>query len=188
MAQSDVGICNGALQRLGASSIMNLATDNTPEARRCRVSYDDVRRSELRKHRWNFAIKRVVLAPDTAAPAFDYIYQFTLPTDCLRVLLPPEADLDWAVEGRKILTNAGSTLNLRYIADITDTNRFDASFSEMFSIALAGAINTATTNSPAKAQELDAEYKEARAEAKKANAFERVPEVNIPDSFWTVRL
>ena len=30
----------------------------------CKLAYDDCRRTELRKYRWNFAIKRVVLVDD----------------------------------------------------------------------------------------------------------------------------
>lgn len=105
MSQSVVDVCNSALQKVGAASIMSL-TDNSREARACNLAYDSNRRDELRKHYWNFAMKRVALAPDVTAPAFDFAYQFTLPSDCLRIMLPNDAYLDWVVEGRKILTNA----------------------------------------------------------------------------------
>jgi len=105
MAQSVVDICNSALSLVGAASIMSL-TDNSKEARICNLQYDSNRRDELRKHYWNFAIKRVALAPDAQAPAFDFAYQFTLPSDCLRIVIPNDAYLDWVLEGRKILTNS----------------------------------------------------------------------------------
>ena len=112
MAQSVIDICNSALQRVGATTILSLS-DNSPEARACSVAYDSNRRDELRKHRWNFATQRAVLAPDSTAPAFDFDYAFTLPSDCLRVIRPNTYDLDWVVEGRKILTNDSDTLYLR---------------------------------------------------------------------------
>ena len=56
MAQSAVDICNSALQKLGAASILSFQ-DNSREARQCNIAYDSNRRSELRKHDWNFAIK-----------------------------------------------------------------------------------------------------------------------------------
>jgi len=105
MSQSVVDCCNSALQKVGAASITAL-TDNSREARACNLAYDSNRRSELRKHYWNFATKRIQLAPDSASPAFDYAYQFTLPTDCVRVILPNDPYLDWVIEGRKILTNS----------------------------------------------------------------------------------
>lgn len=105
MSQSVIDCCNSALSMVGAASIMSL-TDNSREARVCNLQYDSNRRDELRKHYWNFAIKRAALAPDTATPAFDFAYQFTLPADCLRIVIPNDANLDWTLEGRKILTNS----------------------------------------------------------------------------------
>lgn len=105
MAQSQSGIANRALQLVGAGTIMNL-TDNTPEARECTRAYDSCRRAEMRKQVWNFAVVRASLAPSSVKPLFDYAYQFPLPTDCLRIVLPNDPYLDWKIEGRKILTNA----------------------------------------------------------------------------------
>ena len=104
MSQSAIDCCNSALQKVGAASITSFL-DNSREARACNLAYDSSRRAELRKHYWNFATKRAVLAPDATAPAFDFSYQFTMPTDCLRVQLPNDPNLDWKIEGRKILTN-----------------------------------------------------------------------------------
>ena len=92
--QSKTDICNSALLRVGASTITDIA-DDSPEARACSIQYDSNRRSELRRHPWNFAITRVVLAPDSSAPVDkNYTYQFTLPSDCLRVVLPNYSTLD----------------------------------------------------------------------------------------------
>ena len=105
MSQSQSGLCNVALQLLGAGTIMNI-NDNTPEARECARVYDYCRRAELRKQIWNFATARVQLAADAAAPAFDFAYQFSMPVDALRIVLPNDPYLDWKIEGRKILSNA----------------------------------------------------------------------------------
>lgn len=187
MAQSAVDCCNGALQKVGETPIMSLS-DDLPQARRCALAYDGCRRSELRKHRWNFAIKRASLAPDADAPAFDYAYQFTLPVDCLRVLFPTDATNDWVVEGRKILTNAGAVLNLRYVYDATDPTRWDALFYELMSVSIALQIMESTTGSNSKKDRLDAEYKGLLAEAKKINAIEQVPMESPEDGYWTARL
>jgi hypothetical protein len=184
MAQSDTGLCNDALQRIGAASILNMLTDNSKEARQCKLAYDKVRRSELRKHRWNFAIKRAILAPDVIVPLFDFLYAFTLPSDCLRILLPSENYLDWKLEGRKILTNSGAVLNLRYLVDVTDPNQFDAAFYDMFSISLGLSICEAITGSTGKMATLERDYREARAEAKRNNAFEQGPQEPVDDTWW----
>lgn len=187
MAQSAVDVCNSALQRVGANSIISLA-DNSREARAVSLSFDSNRRDEIRKHNWNFAIKRVILAPDATAPAFEFTYQFTLPADCLRVMRPPTTNLDWEIEGRKILTNDSSVLNLKYIADITDVAQWDSSFYNVFASALALDIVEVLTQSNQKKAMLKEDYKDAIAEAKKMDSFEAGPEDPPDDEWWLARL
>lgn len=204
--QSIVDICNSALQRCGSATIQSL-TDNSREARACSVAYDSNRRDELRRHFWKFAMKRVVLAPDSATPASDFTYQFSLPTDCLRVFFPNDAYLDWSVEGRKILTNSAQSpfgsysdpnlvqvvtttpptvsLNLRYVADIIDVTQWDASFYSVMSLALAMDICEVLTNSTSKRQSIKDEYKDAMAEARVADAFESLP-TDPPEDGWVL--
>lgn len=183
MAQTVVDCCNSALQRVGATTILNLS-DNSPEARACSVAYDSNRRDELRKHRWNFAIKRVKLAPDSTAPAFDFLYAFTLPSDCLRVLRPATPDLDWQIEGRKILTNASNVLYLRYVADIEDCTQWDASFYNVVAGALSIDICEKLTQSNQKKQMLIQQYSEDVKTAKRMDAFEAGPEDAAEDDWY----
>lgn len=187
MPQTQIDCCNSALQRVGATTITSL-TDNSPEARACVVAYDSNRRSELRKYNWNFAVTRVILTPDTVAPLFDYEYAFTLPTDCLRVLRPNDVDLDWKIEGRKILSNDGATLNLRYVADVTNEALFDSTFYDVVSAALAVDLCERLTQSNTKKQLLMAEYKDLVNMARRVNAIETGPQVAPDDAWWTVRL
>lgn len=187
MAQSVVDCCNLALQKVGSRGIMSL-TEDSREARACRKAFDSNRRAELRKHPWKFAIKRIVLAPDSAAPAFDYLYRFTLPSDCVRVLFPRDYTLDWVVEGRSILTNfGGGVLNLRYISDIEDATLWDPAFYDMVAISLALDLVETLTTSTGKKQLLEEDYEDAVTEAKKANAFEMLPAAPSDSSFVTVR-
>jgi hypothetical protein len=194
MAQSETRIANLALQLLGAGTIMNLS-DNTPEARECTRAYDVCRRAELRKHIWNFAISRVQLAPDTLAPVFGYRYQFTLPVDCVRVMLPNDPYLDWKLEGRKLLTNttdspfgigpAGGTpmLSVSYVTDITDTTLFDPLFVISVAALMAETMTERLTQSNAKKADARQAYKEAVEEAKHADALESLP-MDSPMDDW----
>lgn len=166
---------------------MSLA-DNSREARQCAIAYDSNRRAELRKRVWNFAIKRAVLAPDAEAPVFGFKYQFTLPTDCLRVLIPNDSTLDWAIEGRKLLTSLGNVVSIRYIADVEDVTQWSSAFYDTFSLSLAIDICEPLTNSTNRKQVLLAEYRDAVLESAKANAFEKLPADPPDDSLWTVRL
>ena len=126
MATSEVQICSNALLLLGAGTI-NSFDDASDRALLVSNLWPNAREAILRSHPWNCAIKRLALAPDAAAPAFDYSYQFTLPGDCLRILSVGEkgAPQDYELEGRKILSDE-STLYLRYIYDNDDVPSWDA--------------------------------------------------------------
>lgn len=186
MPQTVIDCCNSALQRVGATTIMNLS-DNSPEARACSVAFDSNRRDELRKHNWNFAIARTVLAPDAIAPAFDYDYQFTLPSNCLRVLRPSTYELDWKIEGRKILTNDGDVLYLTYIQDVEDAAQWDPSFYNVIAAALAVDICERLTQSNTKKQLLMEEYRLAVNMARRVDAFEAGPTDPADDGWWMAR-
>lgn len=53
-------IANRALQHLGAARLTNFS-DNTKQASEASFAYDKLRRSELQKSVWSFAVKRAVL-------------------------------------------------------------------------------------------------------------------------------
>jgi hypothetical protein len=186
MAQSTVDLCNKSLQKVGAASIMSL-TDNSREARACAKAYDICRRDELRKHVWNFALKRAALAADTTAPAFGKAYRFPLPADCLRVLLPGGMPVDWILEGRSILSSSAGPLNLRYVADVTDCTMFDACFYTTLAISVAIDICEPLTQSNSKRQVLDTEYKDAVSAARRVDAFETLPAEAVLDAWWLAR-
>ena len=181
-------VCNRGLQLLGAARILDI-TDDTRNGRACNACYDSLRRSEIRKHRWRFAIKRTVLAPLVETdPHGEFTYIFQLPSDCLKIL-KPENDIycDWQVEGRKLYTNDGPALNLRYLADIVDPNTFDTNFSEMLSAKMAEAMCEEITQSNSKIANAQNVYKEAKREAKMSNAFETIPAEPASDSWVDAR-
>lgn len=188
---SAVDICNIALAGLGvADQIVSLTQDST-NARVCNLLFSHVRDTELRAHPWNFAIKRAQLAA-TTAPIFGRTSSFPLPSDFLR-LLPKDpldnlATLDWQIESQDgalvIVTDEETLLEIRYIAQITDPNLFDSSFEEVIVAAMRIALcEKVTGGSNTKMQVQEARYKQAILSAKRANAFENVPQVP-PDSSW----
>ena len=128
---SVIQICNSALNQLGASSITAL-TENSKNARLCNERYETVRDAVFRSHPWNCLIKRVQLAQDTATPAWGFSYQYTLPSDCLRVLQIKDYDADYKIEGRKLLINEADVY-LIYLAQITDVNELDVLLRETIS-------------------------------------------------------
>lgn len=114
-AATEVSICSNALLMLGGQPINNL-TENSDRARLASNLYPAVRNYVLRRHPWNCAVKRVALAPDTEVPAFDWVFQYTLPSDFMRVLSVGEAgsEVDYKIESGKLLCDVNPAL-LRYV-------------------------------------------------------------------------
>jgi hypothetical protein len=142
---SIVDICNGALNQLGASTIITL-TEDSKNARLCNARFTQVRDSVFRSHPWNCLQKRVELAADTDTPAWGFTSQFTIPADCLRVLSILDFDSDHKIEGRKILTD-NSSMKILYVSRVTDPNEYDELLRETLSAALAADIAYAVTSS-----------------------------------------
>jgi len=190
MAVSNVSICNLALQKIGQARITALDEDNS-NARHCNVCFETLRDKELRAAMWNFALKRATLAASATAPDFKYSYAFPLPSDALRVIFPPRLGLDWKIESHEgspaILTNDGSSLEIRYVARVTDPTKFDMSFVEMLACKIAWHLCEVITQSNTKKQALSDEYTDLKKEAKRLNAFERIPEEQPLDSWIAAR-
>lgn len=188
---SEVDICNLALQRLGAKTITAL-TDDSVNARECNRVYAHARDSELRAHPWSFARKRAQLAASSTAPAFEYARAFDLPSDFLR-LLPNNGRLgqvvqdDLQIESGQILTNDGAPLNIIYIARITDPNTFDQGFIDLLVARVAFDLCEKITQSTKKFEIMNLQYQEAKATARRVNAFERPAQEAPADPWITAR-
>ena len=183
---SEVEICNRALQKLGAKSIVSLTQDSV-NAIECNLAYNIIRDKELRAHPWNFAITRDQLAEDATDPAFGRANSFTLPSDCLRLLDPyPEDnsnDRDHQIEGRKIYTDDSAPLNIRYIKRVTDPNEMDVLFREALAASLALELCEKLTQSNPKKESIKDDYKNIIREARRVNAIENVAG-EPPTSVW----
>lgn len=186
---SKVEICNRALQLLGANSITSLEGNST-EARECSRAFDIVRDAELRAHPWNFARKRVSLAASSTTPAFEYANAFPVPSDFIRLKLEnrSQVPVDWQIETHStgdvcIMTDDSAPLKIVYIAQITDTAKWDALFVEVFAARLAMDICEKITASAQKRQLAQNEYQWKLAEAKRVNAIER-PAIIGDESPW----
>jgi hypothetical protein len=170
---SEVEICNRALIKIGEKTILSLA-DNSKPARICNTLYAPTRDLVLRSHPWNFAIKRVELAQNTAGPAYDYAYSYKLPTDCLRVLIPNREIWEYGIEGRNLVTDYAGSL-IKYIARITDPNIFDSSFAEALACKIAAEAAVALTDNDPRHTAMVQLYGLAIADARSVNAMEAGP-------------
>jgi hypothetical protein len=185
MANSMVHICNKALAIIGDDRI-NSINEDSKRARLLKEIFACNRDSVLRLVPWNFAKVRTVLSPDSAAPAWGFTYQFTLPADCLRVLRLDYDEYLYRVEGRKILSDL-STINVLYISAVEDTEQFDSLFSDALAGSLAMDIAYPLTSNPAMVKVATNLYFQALAEASRINGMESRPEAIVSDTFTNVR-
>ena len=180
---SVVEICNSALNSLGAANITAL-TEDSRNARLCNQRYEPIRDAIFRTHYWNCLIKRVELAADSDAPAYEYTKQYTLPSDCIRIMQiggfhnGSSSMLDngqtFKVEGRKIVTDEPEIF-LTYLAKITDPQQYDTLLIETIAARLAAELCYAVTQSNSLAQQLEAIYQSKLREARFVDATEGTP-------------
>lgn len=201
MSSSQVDICNSALILLGAATI-NAITDPSNQAKALNSIWDSTRDSELRKHRWKFAITRAALPALANAPVSGpYNQQFELPADCLRVLeigdSYPGSDLsdyrsgpttdDYSIEGGMVLSNLCAPLSIRYIRQLVDPTQWDASFCNSMAGQLAYMSCFRITQSIGQQKACQDAYKSAILDAIRANALESTPTVQADDTWVTTR-
>lgn len=201
IATTKIGIVNRALQLTGYPAISSIQ-ENSRGARAMNRAYEPIKLSELRKHFWNFSIKRVSLPASATPPAFGKANYFPLPGDFLmlapvdqsfgtqtagQITGPPDVH-DWQIEGNQIASNEMGPLQIRYISSDITESLFDVSFAEALSAALAMGTIEELTQSNTKAQNLGQVYKDAILMARKRNAFENRPVMAPNDTWITSRL
>lgn len=167
MSTSGVSICSNALLLLGAQTI-NDFDEETDRAILASNLYPQIRDWLLRKHTWNCAVKRVVLAPDVDAPAFDYAYQFSKPADWLRTLQVGEygSEVDYKTEGSKFLCD-DSIFRLRYVFRNEVEATWEPAMVHVATLAMKAAMAYPITKSASMTelaiQEFKDEFREVRA-------------------------
>lgn len=190
MAATVVGICNRALQKLGASRVEAL-TEDSKNARACNACYEPLRDSLLRTYRFKFSILRATLAADAVAPTWGRSNSFQLPTDFLAIAPRYEEDnasrSDWEFEGQKILTNDDAPLYLRYVTQISDPTVMDALFRELLSTTMALEMCEELTQSNSKKESLRNDRNEILAAARRAGSMETQPSTSPDDDWITAR-
>lgn len=180
-------ICNYALARLGQSQIMSMEDASKP-ARFCKRMYPQTRDEVLRSHPWNFAGKRATLAMLLDKPEFEWLYQYQLPTDFLRMLelnsyRTGESLKLFEIEGDRLLTNE-SQAQVKYVWRLVDANKFDPLFVEALSVKLASKLAKPLTGSASMATDLLTEYERITAplarivDAKEKRRRYRLPQLD----------
>lgn len=156
---SEVEIVNIALTRIGEKTILVL-TDDSDRARAANVLYAPTRDEVLAAFPWNFSIQRATLAQLAGAPVYGFKFAYQVPADALRVLETDLDDAPWRREGNTILSDR-SSVAVKYIARITDPNRFSAQFISALAYRLAADLAEIITGKAAVAQAMFNKFNEA---------------------------
>jgi hypothetical protein len=196
---SEVDVCNRALGKLGAATIISLSDDD-PKAVTLSVAFPLVRDAELRRRRWKFSLSRKKLPAEATAPLFGYARQFVIPGETLRVIQVGEWDLGpslddfrvapneyFSIEGRRILTNLTAPLAVRTIDRVEDVGLWDAAFIEAFASRLAFETCYRITQSDSRQKNCKEDYRDAVREGRRADAFERAPNEPTDDTWVMAR-
>ena len=195
-----IEIVNRALFKLGALPLASMG-DNNKQARIMGGLWDTVRRAELRRHLWSFALKRSTLPALAAAPAWGYPQAFQLPADFVRLaqvndllISPSETDYrtfddsPYAIEGSTLLTVFPAPLKIRYVFDVIDPGAFDALFVEALAAKLAYEACEGITQANEKKNLASEDYKAAIRSAAMVAAIEKPPQGIADDAWMTARL
>ena len=187
MAESATTVCNQALARIGAERINDFddASETSAAAIKCRLFYDQTRRSLLKDHYWPFAKDRVALSADTewdvdTANDFGYTFAFHLPTDFLRLIIfyngsdQPDGrtHFSYELEGKRLLTSESSVF-LKYIKNVTDVGSWDTLFTETMILLMASKLSMPMTQELDIKQDVD---KDLTFLMKKVKAMDRTEE------------
>ncbi|MER8793967.1 hypothetical protein NKH75_07130 [Mesorhizobium sp. M0984] len=143
MAIEPLDIANMVLAVFDEAPIDSLDQD-VKAARLLNLHFDLTREAELTKYAWVFAILSAsVDGTDTGTGDCTLNWAYELPADCLRPLPltyngePDGVPISWRQEAGLIYSDQSSSLIIRYIANLTDPNDWDALFTEVLVGALA---------------------------------------------------
>jgi len=178
-------ICAKAMVLLGQNPIIDIDDTSVPNAVKCKAAYAITRDAMLREYAWAFAVRRVMLVADPAAPAFGYAYKFQLPADCIRVIGTDQAGVGYEIEDGFLMADV-STMGIRYIRRVEESGLFDSLFVDCLAIRIARELAYPVLKKASAIQAMDELYRATVPSAKLADSLEsRHNEVNeVATSSW----
>lgn len=167
-----VTICSNALLMLGDNPIADFNEDND-RARLASNLWPLARDSVLRRHPWNCATKRVLLAPLSTPPAFEFAYQFQMPSDWMRTLsIGEEVERPrYRIEGRVILMDE-SSCKLRYIWRNENPASWDSMLIQCMTMVMRGLFAYPIAQSASLEQAIEGQVSRALREARAVDGQE----------------
>lgn len=175
--ETQLSICNGALDHIGQFVLTSLAADSA-FARWFNRNYEPTVAALLRTQTWNFARELHALSADVTAPAFRWNYQYTLPPNWLRVIQPTAggkrggALIPYEVSSNKLLTDEAPPFYVEIVMNRQDPGTWDPLFAALAKAQLAYEMSVKFTQLAKFTEGLRGTLAEIKAEAEQANAVE----------------
>lgn len=184
---SDVSVCSNALVMLGGAPFSSF-DEPKPHVRLAAVLYPSVRDDVLRKHPWNCATARVILAPLATRPAFDFNYQFQIPGDWLRTLQVgyKGEPIEYRSEGQRILADV-TALPFVYTFRNTTEDTWSGNLIHVMELAMAAKMAYAVTSSSSVRDSQRDEYVRELKFAKAVDGQDDPPEEFASGTFFESR-
>ena len=208
ISATELPIINEALTKVGQRRITaaQLATPDNKASNLAVDTYENHRDQLLEDHPWNFAIERASIVKESTTPIFDFNYEYaypdgTTPADklyALRILkinddllwawgqwgwIPQPGFSMWKSEGRKILSNIDTPLEVRYIGRVTTYATMSAMFKDLLAQKLAMEWAEPLTGSTALGTETERRFTRKLGEARSIDGQEGIPDP-IETSSW----
>lgn len=144
-----IDLVNIACGFLGEPALDSIDAPSTKEEQSWARVYDTVREDLLRAHNWNFAFKLATITR-SGTPAHTWDDKYALPDDYLRLVkiegesvvtinATPLSDKKYKISQREILINrdGDTSIDIEYIANVTDLSLWDANVRIAFAKKLA---------------------------------------------------
>lgn len=177
-------IANSAATIVGTAARLTAPGEDTVLGRAIAAQWDIARRALLRDGNFNFSVGRERLPALAVLPAHGWTRAFELPGDCLKLYeVYGWGRGDYQIEGRRILTDAGAPLDIRYIRDVEEPAEFDGLVAEAFAQKIACLIGNKIAGSAFKEELNEQRYRDKLKAAKRADALENPP-IRQEESGW----
>jgi hypothetical protein len=160
---SNVTICNQALNLLGADVISSFSDTTNDAATVCNNIYDTIKKQTLSLYPWSFALTKVQLARSSTTPINEWSYQYDLPSTAVsgtplqvynssatRVLPIQNYELLYTASGPTIATNE-SSIYIDYITSGISEGLMPSYFVQLLVYMMAWHLAEPVTDQTTKA-------------------------------------
>ena len=139
---SKLDIANFALHLLGGGLALISLDEEKKEAKAISRLYPGTRQSLLMEADWTFAKKRVLLDDSAETNNTSYVYNYALPSDCLKALVIKDYEAyPFMIEDEIFYCDVSEAM-LLYIYDAQDVSAFSPGFARALAFKLAVDLAT----------------------------------------------